>query len=191
LVAIFCAWGFALAALSVESIRFLRRWRSTPITGALAVLPILALVIVGVGSLLQDDYAFAQPARALSGGQSPIYEPALAIDAVRACLRPGTDVGVLMDYGLRIALDGHVRDWFPYNNQTDLVTRQQVDVTLDDLRKHHARIILSGAVSGSLPASVIEMISRAGFRPLYDDVAGGIEFWGQGSARLVDCNSPT
>jgi hypothetical protein len=179
----FCAWGFALAALSVTGLRYLRQWRTKPMAAVLGVLPVLALAFAGAGSLLQDDYPFQQPGRVLSGAQGASVNPVAAIAGVRTCVRPGTNMGVLLSYGLRIAIEGHVHDWFPYNNPGDLATVQQVDATLVDLRRHNARVIMSQP----LPADVSAIISRAGFRPVYADTPAGAEFWVRGSARLVSC----
>ena len=38
--ALFCAWGFALAALSVTGLRYLRQWRTKPMAAVLGVLPV-------------------------------------------------------------------------------------------------------------------------------------------------------
>jgi len=181
--AFFCAWGFALAALSVTGVRYLGQWRMKPMGATLGILPVLVIAIAGVGSLLEDDYAFAQPGRVLSGVQGASVNPVAAIQGVRACVRRGTNVGVLMPYGLRIAVEGHVHDWFPYNNPTDLVTVQQVDATLTDLRRHNARVL----ITAPLPAPVSIMFSQAGFRPVFNDTAAGALFWVRGPARLVSC----
>jgi hypothetical protein len=184
--ATFCAWGLALAALVVPAVWHLRRWRTAPMAATLAALPVLALAIVGLGSILQDDYAFAQPARVLGGGTTAAFDgsPFGAIDAVRSCLRPGSNVGLLMPYGLWIAIEGHVHDWFPFNNPGDLATVQQVDTTLSDLRAHNARVI----VSQQLPASVDRLITGAGFRPVFDDTAVPALFWVRGSRRQITCD---
>jgi hypothetical protein len=90
---------------------------------------------------------------------------------------------VLLPYGLWISIEGHVHDWFPYNNPADLLTRQQVQIMLTDLRKHDARVIVTAPLLASISASV----SEAGFRPVPLAPGAAAQLWVRGSARTISC----
>ncbi|MEJ7826442.1 MAG: hypothetical protein WKF48_13490, partial [Solirubrobacteraceae bacterium] len=80
----------------------------------------------------------------------------------RRCITPGTDVGMYVPYGLRVAHEAGLQDWFAYNNPTSVVTQEQVDHAFDVFAEHDVQFI----VVGNAPMEWTQAMGDRGYRRL-------------------------
>jgi len=163
LVAAFPVWGLALAALAAEGARILQRPSGLRATGGLlAAMAVAVFATVGSAALLRADYGLEQPnriIRAEDGGR--VAEQRAAVGFTRRCVRPGSDIGMFVPFGLRVADEAGVHDWFPYNSPTSVVTLEQVAYVLEVLDDRRVNVVLLGAG----PPEIREELRRRRFRP--------------------------
>ncbi|MEJ7894546.1 MAG: hypothetical protein WKF94_18090 [Solirubrobacteraceae bacterium] len=163
LVAAFPIWGLALAALAAEGARILRPPSGLRATGGLlAAMAVAVFATVGSAALLGADYGFAQPSRILrADGGGPVAEQRTAVGFTRRCVRRGSDVGMLVPFGLRVADEAGVRDWFPYNHPLSVVTLEQIAHVFDVFDDRGVNVVLLGVS----PPEIRQELRRRRFRP--------------------------
>lgn len=197
LAATFLAWALALAALAFEGLRFARAATSWRAPGApLYALAVVLFALVGLAGLRQATYGFDQPKRSLRhDGDVPIAAQGAVVSFARACLAPGTDVGLFVPFGLRVADAANVRDWFPYSNPTAVVTREQIDHVFGVLADHDVELVVTGVAL----VEFTEAMRSRGFRKLATgpnpvtigvapvDTGPVLELWGTAARAGVRC----
>ncbi|HEV7774083.1 MAG TPA: hypothetical protein VGO48_12440 [Conexibacter sp.] len=160
LVSMFSAWAFALALLTVVAARGLavQGWRRPS-------LPQL-LVLFGFALAISSVVRLPPPQRELSRmlNEPPAtYRPAAELFIDRFT-RPHEKVAILAPMGHRFAYDLGLENVFPYPTPELLVTRWQLQTTLDVVRREHVhRIFVFGTFTTPEQAVVLQ---RAGFRSL-------------------------
>lgn len=157
LAAMFSAWAFALALLTVVVVRALaaRGWRH-PTGAELLVLFGFALAVC---SIVQVPSPSAQISRLVD--QPPAtYRPA-AESFLRQLTRPGEKVAILMPMGHRFAYDLGLDNVAPYGTQDALVTRWQLRNVIDTMRREQAHAIF--LFERLTAPEQLELLARAGF----------------------------
>ncbi|MDQ3723752.1 MAG: hypothetical protein M3376_12000 [Actinomycetota bacterium] len=197
LAATFLVWAFALAALAFEGLRFARAFSATRRSGApLYALAVSMFVVVGLAGFREATYGFDQLGRSMKhNGEIPIATQGAVVSFTRTCIAAGTNVGMFVPFGLRVADAANVRDRFPYNHPGSVVTQEQVDHAFDVLEEHDTQLIVTGAV----PAELTSTMRRRGFRRLIRgpnpvrsgfetaDTGPVLELWGTAARSGVLC----
>jgi hypothetical protein len=166
LLAMFSAWAFALALLTVVCVRELaaRDWRRP----ALPHLLVLFGFALAVCALVRFPSPFEEIARLTRSMPAPQYRAA-AEQFVRERTRPGETVAILFPEGYRIAYDLGLRNVAPYGIQNAIVTREQLQRLIDVARREGVREIFvpapnSGlAVEGDTAPEQLAVLEDAGF----------------------------
>jgi hypothetical protein len=157
LVSMFSAWGFALALLTIVSVRSLaaRRWRR-PAFGELLVLFGFALALCSIVRVTPPQKQIAR----LVDEPAPAYQPA-ARRFVGGLTHRGEKVAILLPLGHRFAYELGLDNVFPYTTQDDLVTRGQWQRIIDSIRREHVHTIFLLA-SITVPAQMA-VLQAVGF----------------------------
>jgi hypothetical protein len=157
LVSMFSAWSFALALLTIATLRALaaRGWRR-PALPQLLVLFAFALSICAIVRLTPPQ----GQVEALLDEPPATYRP-VAEGFVDALTRRGEKVTILMPMGHRFAYDLGLDNVAPYATQDALVTRRQLQNVIDTARRERAHAIFLFA---RLTApQQLAVLARAGF----------------------------
>jgi len=164
LAATFLAWALALAALAAEGTRVTRTALALRAPGGmLHALAVVLFAVVGLAALREATYGFEQPKRIAKHERGVRIAAQLAVlDFTRRCITPGTDVGMYVPYGLRVAHEAGLQDWFAYNNPTSVVTQEQVDNAFDVFAEHDVQFI----VVGNAPMEWTQAMGDRGYRRL-------------------------
>ena len=159
LVSMFSAWAFALALLTIVTARTLaaQEWRR-PSPAQLLVLFGFALAVCSVIDVPSPQHQISRLV-----DEPPGNYRARAERFIGALTQPHEAVAILMPMGHRFAYDLRLDNVFPYPTQDALVTRWQLDTTLDAIRRAHVhRVFLHERITAPQQLAVLE---RAGFRP--------------------------
>jgi hypothetical protein len=158
LTAVFCAWGFALAALSHVALRWLSSTRGAGRVGSpLAILTIAMFVICGTAALGQSAYALEQVERIFTTSETArasAATPTKAIAIARDCISPETSSIIFLPYGLKIAQAANLQDHAPFNHPGSVKSAQQLAVLSNSIVRNHVRAFLSGPLAGELEATL-------------------------------------
>jgi len=160
LVSMFSAWAFALALLTVVTVRALaaQGWRRPS--------PAQLLVLFGCALGACSIVHFPLPQHQLSRlvDEPPGTYRARAEHFIRTLTQPHEPVAIMMPMGHRFAYDLRLDNVFPYPTQDALVTRWQLDTTLDAIRRAHVhRVFLHVRITAPQQLAVLQ---RAGFKPV-------------------------
>jgi len=159
LVSMFSAWAFALALLTIVAARGLaaQGWRR-PSPAQLLVLLGFALAICSIVHVPLPQHQISRLV-----DEPPGNYRARAERFIAPLARPHEHVAILMPMGHRFAYDLRLDNVFPYPTQDALVTRWQLDTTLDAIRRAHVhRIFLHERITAPQQLAVLQ---QAGFRP--------------------------
>lgn len=195
LVSVFCAWGFALAALALTSARRLNAPGGIRRAGApLALLAVGLFAVAGAAALDRARYGLDQPGRILRDAPPPAAASSSSIDVARACVRPGTNVIVFLPYGLRIAEAARLHDHLPFNHPKSVVTFNQLDDVTDAMRRGDVRAVITGPFSPEIRSFLRSrgLIRRAVrtnlvLRPVTDN-ARTLSIWAAPGDPAVTCS---
>jgi hypothetical protein len=176
LTGVLSAWSFALAMLTIASVRALARGRGRPLTAHLLVLFGFALTVVLLARMPQP---LDQVRRLATPPPDPTYLPSVE-RFVRAHTRPGDKVAILVPMGHRVAHDLKLENVSPYSFMNAIVTRSQFETLLDVLEHEDVRTVFT-AVPGSVllregdtAPQQLERLIQFGFR-LTDEAPGLLE----------------
>jgi hypothetical protein len=159
LVSMLSAGAFALALLTIVAARGLaaQGWRRPSPAQLLALLG-FALAACSIVHVPLPQHQISRLVDAPPGNYRPRAEQFIA-----PLTQPHEHVAILMPMGHRFAYDLRLDNVFPYPTQDALVTRWQLDTTLDAIRRAHVhRIFLHVRITAPQQLAVLE---RAGFRP--------------------------
>jgi hypothetical protein len=188
LTAVLCAWGFALAAVTFTSIRWITTSKGVSRSGSpLALMAIGLFAVTGAAAINQSGYGLKQPSRLLS-------KPSAAqanenIQFTRDCVRPGTNSMVFLPYGLRVAQAARLNDYFPFNSPDSVISKAQVGLMSDALDEQRVRAF----IAGTLPLEIKTMLRSKGFvrraqRTAASAGPGGIlTVWGRSDDSAIRC----
>ncbi len=159
LVSMFSAWGFALALLTIATVRALaaQGWRRP----SLAQLLVLFGFALAICSIARAPSPVLQVRRLTARLPSPVYRQ-YAERFVRANTRPGERVAILLPMSYRIAYELGLDDVSPYGTQEALVTRWQIQTLVDQMHREHAHALF--LKEGRISAPQLELLGREGFR---------------------------
>jgi hypothetical protein len=160
LLNIFSAWAFALALLLIVVLRAERTRSGVPALPAL-------LVLFGFGlaacSVAQVPWPWSEVARITSEGTDrPLMLDAMA-EAVRELTQPGEHVAIFVQVGHRVARDAGVINISPYPGFKQMPAREQLDDTLEQLRREDGRTVFVGQ---DMPPGMAAHLRRHGFARL-------------------------
>ena len=136
LAAMFAAWAFALALLTILCVRALsaRRWRA-PTVPELLVLFGFGLAVSLLGQLVSPRLLIDR----LRAPVPPLqYRPAAEQFIARHVVR-GEQVAILIPEGFRLAYDLGIDDVAPYPNANAIVTWRQLQTLIDVLARRRVR----------------------------------------------------
>jgi hypothetical protein len=159
LVAMLSAWAFALALLTIVTVRAwaAQGWRR-PALAQLLVLFGFALAVCSIARFpLPHRVALLTAAR-----PAPGYRPSM-VGLVRGNAWPGEHVAILLAMSDRIAYEAGVRNVSPYGVQDEIVTRGQLQALIDAARRAHAHKLFLPAEH--VAPQQLDMLVAAGFRP--------------------------
>lgn len=158
LTAVLCAWGFALAAITVTALRWITTSKGISRTASpLALMAIGIFAVTGVAALDQSGYGLKQPGRLTSATAAATVNG--DIQFARDCVRPGTSSMVFLPYGLQVAQAAQLNDHFPFNSPDSVISQAQVDSMRDALDEQHVRAFLTRTV----PLEIKSMLRSNGF----------------------------
>jgi len=137
LTALFSAWSFALALLTVVVVRSLaaRAWRRP----RLPELLVLAGFALAACSLVQVPAPWTQLQRLGRTTHPAFYDQSQATRLIGEQTRSGEHVAILIAMGKRIAHDLHLVDVMPYEGLEAMYTKRQWQRLLAALEREHAR----------------------------------------------------
>jgi hypothetical protein len=159
LTALFSAWAFALALLTIVVVGALaaRSWRRPRI----AELLVLAGFGVAAGSLHSLPAPWTQLARLRDTTSPPLYAEAAPARFIGARTHPGERVAILVPMGDRVARQLGLADVSPYAFIETLVSRRQWRKLIAAMRRERARALF--APSDLLVPAQRRLLARAGF----------------------------
>jgi hypothetical protein len=168
LVAMFSAWGFALALLTIVCVRALtaRDWRA-PAPAELLVLFAFALSICMIGRIYSPGPLIARLVHAPQPAYRSIAEPLVARYTHR-----GEKVAIMLPESYRISYELGLDNVSPYENENAIVTRRQMRTFIDTIEREGVRSLFTptpGAhVVGDAEAAPqqLQTIRDAGFEPV-------------------------
>jgi hypothetical protein len=176
LTGLMSAWSFALAMLTIVSVRAFARGGRPAIAHLLVLFGFaLTVVLLPRMPLPQDEIrrlAASYPAAA--------YLPTVE-RVVRAHTRPGEKVTILVPMGHRVAHDLGLRNVTPYSFMNAIVTRSQFRTLLDVLRREDVRTVFTPAPGsillkeGEAAPQQLEQLGTAGYT-LTDSAPGLLVF---------------
>lgn len=176
LAALFPAWAFALALLTVVVARGLvrRTWR-VPAPAELAVLAGWGLMACAV---VQVHAPWAEIARLQRGGAPAIFQRPALRAFVQRFAAPGDRVALLVPMGGRIAYDAGLVDVAPYGDVEMMATRAQMHTLVNAMRAAHAhKLFLPDPL---MTPAQLALLRRAGFRLRVE--LGGVSYWSDARA---------
>jgi hypothetical protein len=158
LVSMFSAWGFALALLTIATVRALaaRGWRRP----SLVQLLVLLGFALAVCSIVRIPSPVEQIRRLTLSLPPPVYRQ-YAERFVRANTRPREKVAILLPMSYRIAYELGLDDVSPYGTEEALVTRWQIQTVIDQMRREHAHTLF--LKEGRISPPQLGLFVRAGF----------------------------
>lgn len=177
LIAMFSAWGFAIALLTVVCVRALtaRDWR-TPAPAELLVLFAFALSICAIGRVRSPEPHIAQIVHSGHSTYRTLAEPFVARYTDR-----GEKVAIMMAESYRIAYDLGLENISPYESENAVVTRRQMQTLLAAIEREGVRTLFTpipgwNPVGDSEAAPLqLQMFQEAGFVPV--DTTGTMYAW--------------
>lgn len=169
LIAVFCAWALCSAALTVEVIGRLRdvlaAGTRVRLLMAAPVGVVAALFTLGVTTLSGADVLAGQPDRVRQTGAPVFFAATDMRQLVSDCARPNESVMLLHPLGHWISADLRVRNAFPYNHVSSVVTRQQVSVVVASLRENDVTSVFAGPYPNAATGEALTAaLQDAGYR---------------------------
>jgi len=157
ILALFSAWAFALMLLTIATVQALaaRGWRRPSLAEGLVLLG-FALAACSVIRLTPPQEQIER----LAHEPQPAYQPA-AERFIGRLTRKGQSVAILLPMGHRFAYELGLVNVFPYETQDEIVTRSQLELVLDTIRREgvHDIFLLESLTA---PAQMA-MLTEAGF----------------------------
>lgn len=157
LVSMLSAWAFALALLTIVAARGLaaQGWRR-PSLAQLLVLFGFTLAVCSIVDVPSPQHQLSRLRH-----EPPGTFRSRAEHFIGALTQPHEPVAILMPMGHRFAYDLRLDNVFPYPTQDALVTRWQLETTLDAIRRAHVhRVFLHEHITAPQQLAVIR---NAGF----------------------------
>ncbi len=178
LLAMFSAWAFTLALLTVACVRALaaRGWRRP----ALAQLLVLLGFALAVCTVVQVPTPWGQVARLTRAAPAPRYRAA-AERFVRERTRPGATVAILLPEAHRIAYDLGLDNVSPFGIQNAIVTTSQMRALIDALRRERVdELFVPSAsrlltVEGNSAPEQLQLLEREGWPIVAEEDPGFVE----------------
>jgi len=164
--AMFSAWGFTLALLTVVAVRALaaRDWRSSA--------PAALLVLFGFALAVCTIARFPDPRGQLSrlaDAQPPTYRRSVE-PFIAAHTRRGEKVAILLPESYRIAYDLGLDNVAPYEMENAIVTRRQMATLIDAIEREGVTRLFTPSVGqrvlveGEAPPAHMRAFRKAGFQ---------------------------
>lgn len=175
LIAVFFPWAFALALLTIPSVRSLRSasLRSWPVAAAACV---FGFFVVGC-SLAQTPTPWSQVARLEHTAPAVFREPP-GQRFVAEHSRPGEKVLIFMLLGHRIAANVQLTDVLPYAAGLSMPTVEQWLEAIDDLKAAGGHKLFVARSDTSDEMQIV--LTRAGFAFVTEDARGQFSLWSDG-----------
>jgi hypothetical protein len=135
----------------------------------------MALVLFGLFATSIDQFPapWTQWRRLTKNAHVLQFNTAPAVRFIRASSRPGEDIAVLAALGHLIALEAHVINVSPYSDPDGIVTYEQLDDVLAELRSAHGDTIFTGPI----PPEVSNALMARGFRIVAQDAPSALSEW--------------
>jgi len=175
LIAVFFPWAFALALLTIPSVRALRSASlgSWPIAATLCVFGFFVIAC----SLAQTPTPWSQVARLERTGPAIMRVPA-GQRFVAEHTRPGEAVLLFMSLGNRIAVNAHLSNVLPYATAGSMPTMEQWVEAIDALKavRGHKVFLDLGETSDEMQA----LLASAGFAFVTEDAQREFSLWSDG-----------
>ncbi len=158
------AWSLAIVLLLVLVVQRLaaRAWRR-PTFSELLVLFAFGLAVCSIAQL---PTPWSQVARLREHVPAPGYTQQAAIDFIDRTTRPGETVAMIVPLGHQIAYRLHLHNVAPYSGAEPMVTTQQIDDTVELVRRLHVHKVFAGIyddTGGYTLQSILLAFKRAGF----------------------------
>jgi hypothetical protein len=175
LVVLFSIWALSVALLALLSLRAVVAWRGRPHNGAVLL---VGGALVSLGLLVTTVTQFPAPwtqVRRIAADAPPLppYDVTAAVSFLRRTTKPGEPIVALIPLGHLVAQDARVENVSPYSNPEGVVTYQQLDEVLAELR--HAGGTRFYVSDGAFP-EIPQTLAIDGFSPTRDS-ASGITEW--------------
>jgi hypothetical protein len=170
LIAIFSAWAFTLALLSVATVRAIAaRPTRRPQPAELAVLFGFGLAVC---SLAQTPDPFAQIHR-LQQTYLLALRPAAQAAFIASRTKPGEMVAIFAPLGHRMAFEAGVNDVVPYGNLETMVTPGQWEEAIAALHAAGGRKLF--VVSSGVQPDQLAFLTHAGFTSVPQDAGAELQ----------------
>jgi hypothetical protein len=155
LYAMFSAWGFAIALLTIVCVRALtaRDWRA-PTPAELLVLFAFALSICTIGRIHSPQPHIAQLGRSGHSTYRKLAEPFVARHTHR-----GEKVAIMMAESYRIAYDLGLDNISPYESENAVVTKRQMGTLIDTIEREGVTTLFT-PIPGTNPVGDSEASPR-------------------------------
>lgn len=163
LVTLFSAWFFALALLTVATVRALATEGRRPTLPQLAVLFGFGLAVCSIPGVP----APWQQIQRLSRDGTPVYEQRELRGAIATAVEPGEKVAIVLQLGHRIAYDLGVTNVAPYSGPAAMPTKAQLRRTIEAMRAEGARKVF---LDPNARPELVVALQQAGFALRRDDV---------------------
>jgi hypothetical protein len=166
--AMFSAWGFALALLTIVCVRALsaRDWRA-PAPAELLVLFGFALAICTIGRVQSPEPLVSR----LVNAPDPAYR-SVAVPFVARYTDPGDKVAIMLPESYRLAYELGLDNVSPYETENAIVTRRQMRTLLDTMTREGVRALFTPAArtrvvgDNEAPPQHMRAFRAAGFKPV-------------------------
>jgi hypothetical protein len=176
LAALFPAWGLATALLCLLGLKALSGAAPRTIVWPSRLLPAAAvLILLGLFATAIREFPapWSQLQRIKASSHMLQFDTEASVRFVRASSRRGERVALLAGLGHLIGRQAGVIDVSPYSNPDGIVTYEQVDDVIDELRSNHGEKIYTRA---ALP-EVVDVLSAQGFHQVAVDQSSALVEW--------------
>jgi hypothetical protein len=178
LLAMFSAWAFALALLTIACVRALaaRAWRAP----TLAQLLVLFGFALAVCTVVQMPAPWKQVERLTRATPALRYRPA-AERFVRERTSPGEKVAILFPEAHRIAYDLGLDNVSPFGIQNAVVTVSQMRALIDTLRREQVNAVFVPSpsqlllIEGNSAPEQLQLLEREGWPIVAEQDPGFVE----------------
>ena len=178
LLAMFSAWAFALALLTITCVRALaaRGWRRPELAQVLVLLGFA----LAVCTVVQVPTPWRQVARLTRATHAPRYRAA-AERFVRERTSRGETVAILIPESFRIAYDLGLDNVSPFGIQNAIVTVSQMRTLIDTLEREHVTTVFVPSASrvlapeGNSAYEQLQVLESLGWKTVAEEEPGFVE----------------